>query len=54
MSRTKKKSKAAGTEYWSRRPGNKDGGPTGKTAKKFTHRRERQKGRQLKDDARRD
>lgn len=36
MSRTIKKVKPMGYEFWSARPGNKHGGSTGKEAKKIT------------------
>jgi hypothetical protein len=42
MSRTKKKSKGIGHEYWSKRPlSNKGGATPGKVTKKLTHRKER-------------
>lgn len=45
MSRTKKGSKGPGYEYWSARPGNRNGGTIsphgGKHTKKYTHRVER-------------
>lgn len=42
MSRTYRKGgKGPGYEYWSRRPGNKNGGSPGKETKKRTHRLER-------------
>lgn len=40
MSRTKKGSKAPGTDVWSKRPGSTGGG-TGKIVKNITKRRER-------------
>jgi hypothetical protein len=43
MSRTVKKQKAPGYEYWTARPGNKCGGyPLGKFTKRQTHKAERQ------------
>jgi hypothetical protein len=47
MSRTKKGSKGAGYEYWSKRPG-----PTipGKFAKTVTHKIERQQNKKLRKD----
>lgn len=45
MSRTRKGRKAAGYEYWSRRPGNKHGGLIGAAAKKITHGIERVRAR---------
>lgn len=49
MSRTYKGSKAAGYEYWSKRPYNKYGGTLspngGKYHKKRTHKAERRQGR---------
>lgn len=42
MSRTKKGSKGPGYEYWSRRPGNANGGIPGKLTKRRTHKAERQ------------
>lgn len=42
MSRTKKKRKAPGYEYWSRRPGSRNhGSEPGRHSKKLTHRLER-------------
>lgn len=41
MSRTYKKEKSAGTEYWSDRPGNKGGSTPGAFTKKLTHKKER-------------
>jgi hypothetical protein len=42
MSRTKKGSKATGTDYWTKRPGNAGGAVPGPAQKKFTHKIERQ------------
>jgi hypothetical protein len=48
MSRTKKGSKPAGYEYWSRRPpSNQHGSPPGKVGKQITHERERAAERRL-------
>lgn len=41
MSRTTKKKKAPGTEYWGKRPGNKGGQSPGKRAKSLTKSKER-------------
>lgn len=41
MSRTKKGSKGPGNEFWTARPGNKQGGVPGKATKKQTHKAER-------------
>ena len=41
MSRSKKKSKSPGYEYWSKRPGNKKNNNPGKDAKKLNSRMER-------------
>ena len=50
MSRTVKGGKGPGFEYWTARPGNKNGGTLsprgGKHAKRATHKAERQQGRQ--------
>lgn len=46
MSRTKKGGKGPGCEYWSARPGNRCGGSPGASTKRFTHRAERQEGKQ--------
>lgn len=54
MSRSKKGKKAAGHEYWSRRPmSNRHGALPGRDTKKLTHRKERQAGNReiRKDDA---
>ncbi len=45
MSRTSKGAKGAGYEYWSRRPGNKQGGQPGAVSKRATHRAERRQGK---------
>lgn len=45
MSRTYKKDKDPGTEYWSARPGNKHGSKPGPFIKHVTHKRERQQAR---------
>lgn len=42
MSRTRKGTKPAGYEYWSRRPFNRHGQGPGPDAKRRTHRAERQ------------
>jgi hypothetical protein len=41
VSRSTKKQKSAGYEYWSARPGNVHGGIVGKFTKRLTHRAER-------------
>lgn len=41
MSRSRKGSKGPGYEYWTARPGNKQGGIPGKHTKKQTHKAER-------------
>jgi hypothetical protein len=41
MSRTVKRKKAPGYEYWSRRPFNKHGGVPGSFTKRKTHKAER-------------
>lgn len=41
MSRTKKGSKGPGNEFWTARPGNKQGGVANKITKKHTHKAER-------------
>jgi hypothetical protein len=41
MSRTKKGSKGPGNEFWTARPGNKQGSSPGKIQKKWTHKAER-------------
>ena len=46
MSRTRKGSKSPSYEFWSKRPGNKKGGPMGRYAKIRTHREERHSGKQ--------
>jgi hypothetical protein len=45
MSRTKKGSKGPGYEYWTARPGNKQGGRPCKFTKKQTHKAERRLGK---------
>lgn len=45
MSRTKKGSKGPGHEYWTARPGNKQGGRPGRATKRRTHRAERRLGK---------
>lgn len=47
MSRTIRKEKSAGMEYWSARPGNKHGSTPGPFTKHTTHKKERYEGRQL-------
>lgn len=44
MSRTNKGGKGPGYEYWTARPGNKNGGSPGRATKKATHKTERQQG----------
>ncbi|ULQ47408.1 hypothetical protein JN531_003785 [Flagellatimonas centrodinii] len=44
MSRTRRGTKPAGFEYWTRRPGNRHGQPPGRFSKRLTHKRERQRG----------
>lgn len=41
MSKTIRKAKAAGFEYWTRRPGNSGGSPPGRATKNLTHKAER-------------
>jgi len=41
MSRSKRGAKGPGYEYWTARPGNKQGGQPGKATKKATHKAER-------------
>lgn len=48
MSRTKRGGKGPGHEYWSKRPGNKNGAIPGKTSKTYTNRAERREGRRQK------
>jgi hypothetical protein len=45
MSRSEKGSKGPGHEYWTARPGNKQGGAVGKFTKKQTHKAERRLGK---------
>jgi hypothetical protein len=45
MSRTKKGSKPFGVEFWTARPFNRHGSPTGAYAKKRTHKAERAQGK---------
>jgi len=45
MSKTLKKSKPLGYEYWTRRPGNSGGSPPGRVTKVLTHRAERRHAR---------
>lgn len=47
MSRTPKRGKGPGYEYWSARPGNAQGGVPGKGKKADTHRRERRASKKL-------
>lgn len=47
MSRTEKKQKGPGFEYWSRRPFNKHGGLIGKFTKRRTHKAERHMGKAI-------
>lgn len=46
MSRTTRGGKGPGFEYWTKRPGNRNGGTPGVFTKKTTHRTERQQGKQ--------
>lgn len=49
MSRSKRKGKSPGFEYWGKRPGNKGGQTPGKGVKRKTHKAERREfKRQLK------
>ena len=45
MSRTRKGNRGPGAEYWTARPGNKQGGQTGPITKRTTHRAERRLGK---------
>lgn len=45
MSRSDTSHKAPGTEFWARRPGNRQGGMLGRLTKRDTHRRERLQGK---------
>ncbi len=47
MSKTIKKTKAAGYEYWTRRPGNICGSSPGRFTKVWTHRAERRQSRRI-------
>lgn len=47
MSRTKHDDRHTGKEYWSARPGNKNGGLLGSYSKRKTHRAERRANKRL-------
>jgi len=45
MSKTIRKAKPLGFDYWTRRPGNSGGSPPGRVTKNLTHRAERRQTR---------